>query len=100
MGWMPLEARDAKFDVGEVVITPAAAAALQATGQTLPELLARHQAGDWGEVSEQLKRVNDAGLTEQFNLQSIYELPCGDRLVVVTDRHRSLTMVHLDVRSN
>ena len=89
--------RETKFDAGEVVVTPAASAALEAHGQKVDDLLARHQAGDWGDVSHQVRAVNERGLAEQFNLQSVYTVGSGERVVVVTNRERSLTMVHLDV---
>ncbi len=85
-----------KFDIGQVVITPAASAALESAGATLEDLLARHQAGDWGDVSPHEQRVNDRGLIEQFNLQSAYAVHAGARLVVSTNRDRTTTMVHLD----
>ena len=97
MGQMQLQARKPKFEAGEVVITPAASAALEAGGHKLDDLLARHQAGDWGDVSEQVRAGNERGLVERFNLQSAYVVPSGQRLVVVTNRDRTLTMVHLDL---
>ena len=96
MGRTRLEARDIKFEAGEIVITPAASAALDAHGQALAELLTRHQAGDWGDISEPMRALNERGLVEQFNLQSVYQIPSGERVVVVTNRERTLTMVHLD----
>ena len=54
---------------------------------------------DWGDVSDQVRIVNDRGLVEQFNLQSTYQLENGSRLVVVTNRDRTLTMVHIDGRA-
>lgn len=96
---MPLEREKMKFPVGEIVITPAASAALAATGQSVGELLARHQLGDWGDVTEQVRAVNERGLVEQFNLQSVFAVTSGQRVVVVTNRDRSLTMVHLDACS-
>lgn len=95
---MALEQRNVKFEIGEVVVTPAASAALDGTGQTLAGLLARHQAGDWGDVSQQTRTLNERGLREQFNLQSTYCVANGRRLVVVTNRERTLTMIHLDHR--
>lgn len=87
-----------RFDVGEIVITPAASDALAANGMTLNDLLARHQTGDWGDVSAQLREVNERGLLEQFNLQSTYSLPDSRRLVVVTNRQRTTTTIHLDAK--
>jgi hypothetical protein len=91
-----VETDQAKFVVGEVVITPAASTALASNGQTLADLLGRHQAGNWGDVSPQARELNERALTECFNLESAYLLPSGHRLVVVTNRQRTLTMVHLD----
>jgi hypothetical protein len=65
---------------------------------TLENLLARHQAGDWGDVSAPLREVNERGLLEQFNLQSTYALPDCRRLVVVTNRERTATTIHLDAK--
>jgi hypothetical protein len=89
-------ARAKKFKVGEVVITPPASAALDGSDQTLNELLARHQAADWGDVSQQMRTINARGLIEHFSLQSTYTLNSGQRLVVFTNGQRTLTMVHLD----
>jgi hypothetical protein len=86
------------FEVGEIVITPAASSALDANGQTLERLLARHRAGDWGDVSPQVREVNDRGLAERYNLQSAYVLADGRRIVVVTNCQRTATMIHLDPR--
>ena len=85
-----------RFELGEIVVTPAASAALAASGQRLEDLLDRHQRGDWGDVSPQVREVNERGVAAQYNLQSTYPLADGRRLVVVTTRDRSATMVHLD----
>jgi hypothetical protein len=85
-----------KFEAGEIVITPAASLALEANGRSVDDLLTRHQAGDWGNVSDQIRRVNERGLVEGFGLRSTYLLDTGDRVVMVTNADRNLTMVHLD----
>lgn len=84
-----------RFEAGEIIITPAASEALSANGKTLDDLLSRHQAGDWGDVSEQVRGVNERGLVEQFNLHSTYLMPDGRRLVVVTNCQRTATTIHL-----
>jgi hypothetical protein len=91
-----LEEPNPKFEVGQIVITPAASAALAACGKTLGELLARHCAGDWGDVSERARSLNERGLIERFNLQSIYRVPSGEHVVVQTNPERTLTMIHLE----
>lgn len=93
-----MELQNVKFEVGNIVVTPAASAALADNGQTPDDLLARHRSGDWGDVSAQVRSVNERGLVEQFNLHSAYCLPDGRRLVVVTSRDRSTTMIHLDAK--
>jgi len=90
-----LEATKLKFEAGEIVITPAASSALDANGQTLDALLQRHCLGDWGDVPDQLRSVNEQGLAECFALQSVFTLADGNRLTLVTNRDRTLTMVHL-----
>jgi len=85
-----------RFDLGEIVTTPAAFDALAANGMTPDDVLSRHQAGDWGDVSAPLREVNERGLLEKFNLQSTYVLPDCRRLVVVTNRERTATTIHLD----
>jgi hypothetical protein len=42
----------AKFDIGQVVATPGALAALEEAEQNAFELLSRHASGDWGELSD------------------------------------------------
>jgi hypothetical protein len=86
----------AKFEVGELIITPGASAALAANQMTIDHLLARHQSGDWGEVNETVRAVNERGLSDHFNIHSTYPLADGRRLAVVTNRDRTATMVHLD----
>lgn len=100
MGRMPLNAPELKFEIGEVLVTPTAASALEAHGRSVSDVLGRHQAGDWGDVSEQARLVNERGLVEGFNLQSTYQLENGQRLVVVTNADRTLTMIHLDGLAN
>ncbi len=91
-----MKLRTVKFQVGELIITPGASAALDANQITIDLLLERHQSGDWGEVSDTIRQVNERGLEDSFNLQSTYPLADGRRLAVVTNRDRSATMVHLD----
>ncbi len=92
-----MDSQTVKFGLGEIVVTPAADAALVENATSLEPLLLRHQHGDWGEVSEAIRLVNDRGLSDHFNIQSKYPLVDGRRLVVVTNRERTATMVHLDV---
>ncbi len=84
-----------KFDLGNVVVTSTAVEALRAWGQTLPWLLARHQSGDWGELSDDLRSFNDQAIERRMNVISVYRTPAGKPLNVFTRADRTLTLVHL-----
>lgn len=87
-----------KFELGQIIVTPKALTVLHECGQTPETLLTRHQAGDWGDVSEEEKRFNEEGLVKRFNLVSIYWAPSGHKLMVFTKADRSVTLMHIDPR--
>lgn len=73
------------FDLGPVVATPGALDAL-ARNEMLPlELLARHAAGDWGDLDEQDKEANHAALKTGARLLSAYRLADGTKIWIITD---------------
>ena len=87
------------FQLGEVIVTPRARQVLDDSALSLDDLLARHQSGDWGEVSAAERRLNDEGIAKRFNLVSNYGTRRGDRLTVVTRADRGSTFVHLALDS-
>ncbi|MGE0756067.1 MAG: hypothetical protein AB7F89_10745 [Pirellulaceae bacterium] len=75
-----------KFDVGHVLATPAALAALEQAGQTPADVLSRHAAGDWGEgLCATDQQLNDAALAAGSRLLSAYRLASGRKLWVITE---------------
>ena len=62
------------FDLGQVVATPAALELLQATGVRPSELLDRHLYGDWGDLCEDDKQLNDEAVKDGSRILSSYEL--------------------------
>ncbi len=52
----------AKFEIGQCVATPGALAAIQENGQHPIVYIARHQSGDWGELSDNDKASGRLGL--------------------------------------
>ena len=52
----------AKFPLGRLAATPAALEAMEASGQEPGFFIARHLAGDWGEVDAEDQRLNDEAL--------------------------------------
>ena len=79
-----------KFPLGRTLITPGARNALADVGELLA-LFDRHQAGDWGEVDEHDRQENELSLREGFRLMSVYTLPNGVKLWVITEADRSAT---------
>lgn len=60
----------AKFDLGRVVMTRNAADVLPAGA--VQTALARHAAGDWGEVDPEDAAENERSLRNGFRLLSVY----------------------------
>src|SRR5689334_1329382 len=74
-----------KFSLGQVVATPGCLAALEAAGQTAPEFLARHLAGDWGGLGSEDAALNEAALTDGGRLLSSYRLRTGTKVWAITE---------------
>jgi hypothetical protein len=58
------------FALGQIVATPGALAAIEASGDDPLALLSRHVSGDWGDLDEHDRRENELGLREGFRLLS------------------------------
>ena len=81
------------FPLGEVVITRAALDSVPA-----PEVqaaLARHAAGDWGDVSDDDRQENELALREGLRLFSVYRGQRGTKFWIITEADRSATTVLL-----
>jgi len=84
-----------KFQPGRIVATPGALAALEASGEVPVGYLARHIAGDWGDVDEHDRRENELSLVHGFRLLSAYTLISGTKIWIITEADRSVTTVLL-----
>lgn len=90
-----------KFNLGQVVITQGALAALNASNQTALPFLQRHQSGDWGEVCEEDKKLNDESIAHEGNedkqqrVLSCYRTSKNERLWIITEWDRSVTTILL-----
>ena len=87
--------RQPLFDLGQLVATPGALAALEKTGQNAMEFLSRHVSGDWGELPQEDKNENQLSLTKGFRLLSSYRTSSGDKIWVITEADRSHTTLLL-----
>jgi hypothetical protein len=85
----------AKFSLGQIVATPGALDALSQAKQDPLALLARHQAGDWGELSAEDKRENELSLRQGFRILSAYTLTTGVKVWLITEADRSSTTILL-----
>jgi hypothetical protein len=92
---MPQTERKPLFDLGQLVATPGALAALEKTGQNAMEFLSRHVRGDWGELEQEDKDENQFSLEKGFRLLSSYRTTAGDKLWVITEADRSHTTLLL-----
>jgi hypothetical protein len=87
--------RQPLFDLGQLVATPGALAALEKTGQSAMELLSRHVSGDWGDLSEDDKQENQLSLSIGRRLMSSYQTYANDTIWIITEFDRSLTTLLL-----
>ena len=74
-----------KFSLGQIVATPGALEALEQSGQTADFFLAKHASGDWGEVSNGDKKLNDEALVSGERLLSAYRTLRNERIWVLTE---------------
>lgn len=74
-----------KFDLGQLLSTPGALEALAESGQTPAEFLARHVCGNYGELCEEDKRLNDQAISDGSRLLSAYRCRKGTKLWVITE---------------
>jgi hypothetical protein len=83
------------FDLGQLVATPGALAALEKSGQSPMDFLSRHVTGDWGEIPEEDRKENQFSLEKGFRLMSSYKTTAQDPLWVITEGSRSHTTLLL-----
>jgi hypothetical protein len=83
------------FELGQIVATPGALAALKKAGQQPGEFLTRHINRDWGDLDEEDRKENEYSLELGFRLLSAYKTNAGDRLWIITEADRSVTTLLL-----
>ncbi len=83
------------FKLGRVVMTPGAITALAASNESPWTFLARHLAGDWGDLDAEDKGLNDLAVKGGSRIFSAYVTAKGARLWVITEADRSATTILL-----
>ena len=81
------------FELGQIVATPGALAAIKKAGQRPGEFLTRHINRDWGDLDEEDRKENEYSLEHGFRLLSTYKTKAGDRLWIITEADRSVTIM-------
>lgn len=94
----------ARFELGQLCCTPGAQALMQRYQVSPFQLIARHVAGDWGDLCPEDAQTNEEALQEGSRIFSVYVLPPplsdGETLVaakvwVITEADRSVTTILL-----
>ena len=83
----------AKFRLGHIVSTPNALS--QLTEEDILRGIQRHQAGDWGDVDEHDRQVNDRALVEGTRILSVYHPTNGIPFWIITEAGHSSTTILL-----
>jgi len=83
------------FPLGQVLATPGALEALGKAEQSPDEFLARHHAGDWGDLCEEDIAENEYSLKHGLRLFSAYTLRDETKIWVITEHDRSATTLLL-----
>ncbi len=63
-----------RFDLGQVVATPAALETLERLGKNVLHYVSRHVKGDYGDLSDEDKQANEDALTDGSRILSSYIL--------------------------
>ena len=78
------ETTKAKFHPGQIVATPGALDAIREAGQTPHEFLVRHLSGDWGDLDQEDRQLNDAALVDGSSVEC-YVTRKNERLWIITE---------------
>lgn len=90
-----------KFQLGKLVITPAALEVIEKSKQSPTTFLSRHICADWGEIgSEDIALNNEAikfegDLKKQMRVMSVYKTSKKDTVWIITEYDRSVTTILL-----
>ena len=79
--------------MGRMVVTANASNIL--TDEDIDTALARHESGDWGNVTDSDRRANDAAVKNGERILSVYKSADGEKFWIITEWDRSATTVLL-----
>ena len=79
----------AVFRLGRIVATPALLE--RVTHEDIIAAIARHQAGDWGDLDAEDRTTNNEALIHGGRLLSVYRTAQGVKFYLITEADRSVT---------
>lgn len=82
-----------KFGSQQFAMTPGARDALE--GDIPERYLDRHFSGDWGEIPDEDRPINEESLTTKGMILSAYTTRKGDKIWVITDPGHEVTTILL-----
>ncbi len=74
-----------KFRPGQIVVTPGAIEAMRASGQNVQDFLGRHLRGDWGDLDDEDRKLNDEAVGDGSRLLSSYVTKANTKLWIITE---------------
>ncbi len=86
---------DPLFSLGQVVMTPGAAAAFEASGDDPLAFLIKHGSLDPGDLDAHDIRENQLSVEQGLRILSAYRLSDGARIWIITEADRSSTCILL-----
>ena len=83
----------AVFRLGRIVATPNARQSI--TQDDILTGIQRHQAGDWGNLTDDNRSANDRALAQGGRIVSAYQATNGTKFWLITEADRSITTILL-----
>jgi hypothetical protein len=74
-----------KFSLGQMLATPGALEAIAESGQAPDDFIARHAAGDWGDLPEDDRQLNEISVRDGSRILSAYLTAKGVKIWVITE---------------
>jgi hypothetical protein len=74
-----------KFSLGQVLATPGALEALEDSSQAPSDFLNRHVRGDWGDLCQEDKELNNQALQDGSRILSAFLTGRGVKIWVITE---------------
>jgi hypothetical protein len=82
-----------RFELGQVVTTPAAAQLLEEAGTPADACLARHRNGDGGDFANEDRDEHWRALVERDRFISVCGTSTGSKVWIMTERDRGVTTI-------